>query len=375
AHSFLPSFLPSFLTYLLTYLLLTILIAGMMFACKKDSGLPTASTSSITSLTKNSEDLIDVVDGVLTFVDMTTFDYYFKIILESSDSQRGQFESEMGFTSYASITDSLSNLADAAQNESEMLQVISNNNQYLKIVDSTIVTQLPYDGYLYVANANGIFKIDSTYFKATNSGIIAWRGASINEIESLVVDEDFEEELDEGIFYYLKTSDLTESGYGNYQRVEAYNSQNNRRIIFELSVNIVSPNSQPCSANGTWIAYKDYRFTISLRGQIKKFGFWNAYLTNLEFKDVYCVLTVPRQANYINQTCTSVMQYELGGVSNKSEYAGSSKGRIHIFYGNQHGMGDMMHNQSIQEPNFIKIKGKANSSGIGDVWGIINCGY
>lgn len=53
-----PSFLPSFL--------LTILIAGMLFACKKDSGLTNDSTSSKFYFAKNSEDLVDVVDRLGT---------------------------------------------------------------------------------------------------------------------------------------------------------------------------------------------------------------------------------------------------------------------------------------------------------------------
>jgi hypothetical protein len=352
----------------------------LLFGCKKEqeASYPKQETP---MLLKDSEELLQVTDGVLSFLDMPTFDYYLNSLLAMPDSLRKLQEAQWGFTSYASITDSLSEIIADASTENEMLQLISSYNDFVKIVDSTLTTQLPFLGHHCVANADGIFKIDSTYFRIFPEGIVGWIGASLSQIESLTLNEDFDDDLSDGKFFYLRNIELDpiESNCGNYQRVEKYVNNNTYRVIFDIKVQKKFQASTRCPANGQYISHVYYLTTIRIMGQRKRLGIWNSYITNLEYKDIYCELNVLRQDGYNQQICMTIPRTELGGLTNKSGYKGSSKGWTIEIDGAVNGMGDMMHNipsDSIASPTFIKIKGKAKSDALGiNNWAEINCGY
>lgn len=368
----LPSFLPSFLIITATLLL---------FGCKKEQEATSNPKQETPVLLKDSEDLVQVTDGVLCFLDMPTFDYYLNSLLAMPDSLRKLQEDQWGFTSYASTADSLSEIIIDASTENEMLQLISTYNDFLKIEDSTLTTQLPFMGHQCVANADGIFKVDSTYFRIFTEGIVGWIGATLTQIESLTLNEDFDDDLSDGKFFYVRNVELDplESNCGNYQRVEKYTNGNTYRVIFDVKIEKKYAPSTKCLATGQYIEYVLYKTTVRIVGQRKRFGIWNGYITNLEYKDLYCELFVFCQDGYNNQICKTIPRTELGGLVNKSGYKGSSKGWIFEFEGTINGMGDTMHNipfNDIPNPVFLKIKGKAKSDALGiNNWAEISCGY
>lgn len=371
APSFLPSFLPCFL------ILLIILLA---FGCKKETKIVQDQLDAL-SFFKDSEEVVQVTEGVLCFMDMGNFDYFYQNLLNMPDSLRKIQEARWGFVSYSFITDSLSDIIFESTNENDMLQLIVNNSSFMKIEDSTLTTQLPFHGYHYVANADGIFKIDSTFFRIFPEGIVGWRGATLSQIKSLTLNEDFDDDLSDGKFFYTRNVELDpiESNCGNYKRVEKYTNGNTYRVIFEIKVEKHHLASSKCPATGQYIEFVYYKTTLRIVGQRKRFFIWNSYITNLEYKDVYCELNVPRQDGYNHQICKTIPRYELGGLVNKSGYKGSSRGWIFEFEGAANGMGDMMHNiptGDIDNPVFIKVKGKAKSSALGiNNWAEISCGY
>lgn len=347
--------------------------------CKKESKLSELE-SETPSFYKNSEDVVCVSEGVLCFEDMPTFEYYFHNLLNASDSSRKLQESKWGFKSYATITDSLSDIINDSQNENEMQQLIVNYNSFIKIVDSTIQCELPFYSHHCVANVDGIFKIDSTFFRIFQEGIVGWRGATLNQIKSLTLNEDFDDDFSDGKFFYTKNVELDpiESNCGNYKRDEEYDG-NNYRVIFEISVNKGMYPSSKCIATGNFIEYVYYYTNVRIVGQRKRFGIWNSYITNLEYKEIDCELIVLRQNSYNNQICKTIPRNELGGLTNKNGYKGSSRGWIIQFDGANNGMGDVMHNiayNDVSNPVFLKIKGKAKSSAFGiNKWAEISCGY
>ena len=366
--AFLPSFLPSFLIFAFSALLLS---------CKKD--IPNKHPEvQIPIPLKTSEDLVKVVDGVLSFIDAQTMDQYLKQLMEMPDSLRKIQETAWGFTSYASIFDSINDYIASASTENEMLQRINANSAFVCIKDSTLVSQLPSLGHHYIANADGIFKADSTYYRIFEQGIAAWRGATLNQMLNLTLNEAFDEDPSDGKYFYLKevTIQPTESGCGNYHRIEKYTSSGLYRVIFELKVFLRTLYPSVCSANQTHIQHKDYVFQVRVRGQVQRFWMWHAYKSLLEFKEVSCQLLVPRQGNYNFENCSYVPYYETGGVANKQAMLNAHE-LDKWYYGNLNGMGDMTHNYpNLPNPVFIKVKGKGKSAAFGaNDWAEINCGY
>jgi hypothetical protein len=63
-------------------------------------------------LLKDSEDLLQVNDGVLCFLDMPTFDYYLNSLLAMPDSLRKLQEAQWGFTSMELSINNIYNLGD-----------------------------------------------------------------------------------------------------------------------------------------------------------------------------------------------------------------------------------------------------------------------
>lgn len=368
----LPSFLPSFLIITATLLL---------FGCKKEPEATSNPKQETPVLLKDSEDLVQVTDGVLCFLDMPTFDYYLNSLLAMPDSLRKLQEVQWGFTSYASIADSLSDIIVDASTENEMLQLISSYNDFVKIEDSTLTTQLPFMGHQCVANADGIFKVDSTYFRIFPEGIVGWFGATLTQIESLTLNEDFDDDISDGKFFYIRNVELDplESNCGNYKRAEKYTNGRTYRVIFDIIVEKRNAPSTICPSTGQPILYIKYVTKVRIVGQRKRLGIWNSYITNLEYKDIYCELEVQRQDSYNNQICKTIPRTELGGLFNKNGYKGSSKGWTIEFEGAAIGMGDVMHNipyNDVPNPMFIKIKGKAKSDALGiNNWAEILCGY
>jgi hypothetical protein len=283
--------------------------------------------------------------------------------------------------SYASITDSLTEIIVDASTENEMLQLISTYNDFLKVEDSTLTSQLPFLGHQCVANADGIFKVDSTYFRIFPEGIVGWIGATLSLMENLILDEDFDDDLSDGKFIYLRNIELDpfDSNCGNYKRVEKYTNGNTYRVIFEISIYKSHYYSSICPSTNIPIEYLYTYSKLRIVGQRKRFWIWNSYITNLEYKDVYCEVNVLRQDYYISQTCTSIYHTEQGGLYNKSDYKGSSRGWEIYFSGDNNGMGDMMANvgyYNFPNPVFIKVRGKAKSSALGsNNWAEISCRY
>lgn len=368
---FAPSFLPSFLILIAILLLL---------GCKKEQESQ-QSKSETQALLKDSEEIIQVTDGVLCFLDMPSFEYYLNSLLAMPDSLRKLQEVRWGFTSYATITDSLSDIVFNASTKNEMLQLISSYNDFVKVADSTVTTQLPFYGHQCVANIHGIFKVGNTFFRIFPEGIVGWTGATLTQIKSLTLNEDFDDDLSDGKFFYIKNVELDpiESNCGNYKRVEKYTNGNTYRVIFDISTYKIHYASSWCTANNTPIEYVFAELKLRIVGQRKRFGIWNSYITNLEYKDIYCEIEVPRQDHYISQTCTSIIHTELGGISNKSGYKGSSRGWVVYYSSASNGMGDMTANININDfptPTFLKVKGKAKSDALGiNNWAEISCGY
>ena len=236
-------------------------------------------------------------------------------------------------------------------------------------------------GHQCVANADGIFKVDSTYFRIFTEGIVGWIGATLTQIESLTLNEDFDDDLSDGKFFYVRNVELDplESNCGNYKRAEKYTNGNSYRVIFEISICRTHYYSAICPSTNTPIEYLYTYSKLRIVGQRRRFGIWNSYITNLEYKDVYCEVNVLRQDYYVSQTCTSIYHTEQGGLYNKTDYKGSSKGWEIFFSGANNGMGDMMANVSYNNfptPVFIKVKGKAKSDALGiNNWAEISCGY
>jgi len=366
----LPSFLPSFLLLITATLLL--------FGCKKEQEATSNPKQETPVLLKDSEDLVQVTDGVLCFLDMPTFDYYLNSLLAMPDSLRKLQEDQWGFTSYASIADSLSEIIIDASTENEMLQLISSFNDFVKVEDSTLTTQLPFMGHQCVANAGGIFKVDSTYFRIFPEGIVGWFGATLTQIESLTLNEDFDDDLSDGKFFYIRNVELDplESNCGNVKTVVKYNASQNRRVNFSISVSIAQdPTTTRCPSTNQIMNYRKYCSIVNLYGEKKTLGIWFKYKTYLEFKEVYCELDVPRQNGYNYQTCTTVVGYESRGLINKSDNVSNSKLMTRVYFGMTHNMGDIIHNYQITNPVFTKVKGKATSTGLGGLWGEISCGY
>jgi len=349
----------------------------LLLGCKKEQESQ-QSKSETQALLKDSEEIIQVTDGVLCFLDMPSFEYYLNSLLAMPDSLRKLQEVQWGFTSYASITDSLSDIVFNASTKNEMLQLINSHNDFVKVEDSTLTTQLPFYGHQCVANIHGIFKVGNTFFRIFPEGIVGWTGATLTQIKSLTLNEDFDDDLSDGKFFYIKNVELDpiESNCGNQKSAVKYNASQNRRINFCISVSIVQdPTSTRCPSTNQLMNYRKYCSLINLYGEKKTLGIWFKYKTNLEFKEVYCELDVPRQNGYNNQTCTTVVGYEKRGLINKSDNVSNSKLMTRVYYGMTHNMGDVIHNYQITNPVFYKVKGKATSTGLGGLWNEINCGY
>ena len=295
------------------------------------------------------------------------------------DSLRKLQEDQWGFTSYASIADSLSEIIIDASTENEMLQLISTYNDFLKIEDSTLTTQLPFMGHQCVANADGIFKVDSTYFRIFTEGIVGWIGATLTQIESLTLNEDFDDDLSDGKFFYIRNVELDplESNCGNYHRVEKYTNNGMYRVIFEIWAKKEIYWGTKCPATNTWIEHHQYGCQIKVRSQVKRFWMWHSYKSSLEFQEGSCQLMVPRQVNYNYQNCSYIPTFELGGVYNISNSINNASFLDVWITGANNGMGDMTHNySSLPLPVFLKVKGKGKSAALGiNNWAEINCGY
>ncbi len=96
---------------------------------------------------KYSEEDVQVVDGVLCFIDAQTMNNYLKLLMEMPDSLRKIQEAVWGFTSYATLFDSINDYIAAASTQNVMLQRIAANEDFIKIEDSTLVSQLPFFGH------------------------------------------------------------------------------------------------------------------------------------------------------------------------------------------------------------------------------------
>jgi len=328
---------------------------------------------------KYSEEEVQVVDGVLCFVDAQTMDNYLKLLMEMPDSLRKIQEAAWGFTSYATLFDSINDYIATASTENEMLQRINANSTFVCIKDSTLVSQLPSFGHHYLANADGIFKADSTYYRIFEQGIAAWRGATLNQMLNLTLNEAFDEDPSDGKYFYLKevTIEPTESGCGNSKSVEKYTNSGWYRVLFEVKVNIIPGEPTICEANNTWITHSQYACIVSVRGQVKRFWIWFGYNSLLEFKEIYCQLVVPRRGNNYNSTnCTWNYFFELGGVNNKNSMQ-NGKLLERFYKHNIEGMGDMTQNYTnLPNPVLLKVKGKGKSAAFGtNEWAEINCGY
>lgn len=151
-------------TYLATCLPACLIFAFtlLLFSCKKEAPYSKFNVRSPIPL-KYSEDEVQVVDGVLCFIDTQTMDQYLELLMELPDSLRKIQETAWGFTSFSSLFDSINDYIALAANENEMLQRIAANEDFVKIEDSTLVSQLPSFGHHYLANADGIFKADTNY--------------------------------------------------------------------------------------------------------------------------------------------------------------------------------------------------------------------
>lgn len=347
------------------------------YSCKKELQVTDYGTL-IPMQLKESEELIFVEDGVLCFIDFQTMDVYLKTLLEMPDSLRKIQEAVLGFTSYATLFDSINDYIASASTENEMLQRINANSTFVCIKDSTLVSQLPSFGRHYLANGDGIFKSDSTYYRIFEQGIVAWRGATLSQMKNLTLDEDFDEDSSDGKYFYIKelTIEPTESGCGNYHRIEKYTNSGWYRVIFELKVLMATYYPSVCPANQTSIQHTYYYLEAKVRGQVKRFWMWHAYNSVLEFKEVSCQLMVPRQGYYNYADCSYVPYFELGGATNKQDMF-YGKELTRWYDGNSNGMGDMTHNYPhLPNPAFIKVKGMGKSAAFdANNWAAINCGY
>lgn len=349
------------------------------FSCKKELQVTNYGTL-ISMQLKESEELIFVKDGVLCFIDFQTMDDYLKTLLEMPDSIKLIQEAAFGFKSYATIIDSITEYIVLAASESQMAQRINANSNFVHVKDSTLVSNLPKSSHIYLADINGIFKADSTYYRIFDQGIVAWRGATLIQMKNLILDEEnseFDDDSSDGKYYFLRneTIDPLESNCGN-KHINIKNTTSNwYRVHFTIRVNRRN-SSSTCLANGQNISHSEYVLFVELEGFVKRFWLWHSYNSLLEFKDVYCQLTVPRQGNYNQSNCSYIPYYEYGGVANKSS---SLKARylVREFTGNLNGMGDMTHNYNhLPDPVFIKVKGKGKSAAFNaNDWSEINCGY
>ncbi|MCE1201263.1 MAG: hypothetical protein LWX09_04080, partial [Bacteroidia bacterium] len=262
--------------------------------------------------------------------------------------------------------------------ENEMLQRINANSAFVCIKDSTLVSQLPSFGHHYIANADGIFKADSTYYRIFRQGIAAWRGASLNQMKNLTLNGDFDEDPADGKYFYLKdvTIEPTENNCGDYKRVEKNSEGGWYRVIFEIKLMRYGQFGNICKHTNQLILHYQYICNIILRGQVKRFWMWHSYKTSLEVQDVNFELLVPRQDNYDTLTCSYFPRFEIGGQINYAESKVNSPELSKIFKDATDGMGDVTHNYNLSHPVFIKVRGKGKSAalGIGN-WATFSCGY
>lgn len=369
-----PSFLPSFLIIIFTLLL---------FSCKKE--IPNSPPEAQKAIQlKYSEEEVQVVDGVLCFIDAQTMNNYLKLLMEMPDSLRKIQEAAWGFTSYATLFDSINDYIAAASSENEMLQRIAANEDFVKVEDSTLVSQLPSFGHHYLANADGIFRADSTFYRIFDQGIAAWRGATLNQMKNLTLNEDFDEDPSDGKFFYLKeaTIEPTESDCGNTKSAQKSNNNNNRRVSFEIKVMKRNAYSTTCYSPqryGTPIEHALYTTVVKIVPQKKVVLFWFKYKTDLWFSELYSQLMVLRQDGYIDSLCKTIPRSELGGLTNMSGVRYNDNELEDWIEGANVGMGDMMHNiplSQLSSPVFLKVKGKGRSKELGsNQWAEISCGY
>jgi hypothetical protein len=233
----------------------------------------------------------------------------------------------------------------------------------------------PYDYYHTIANNNGIFVIDQTVCRITQKGIIAWEGGSISQISQLVIDDSFNINLHQYL-YFIATMVQSRSGCNSNQEVTCTNDDNNRRITFSIYTFKPGGNAWG-SCQGNPKIYYHYNLTIDVIGEIKRIWGWNRYETELEYKEVYCEINVPLQYHFDPNLCISLWDFTTGGVTNESK---NVEGRIltKSWIGgidNQVMGNELCNITNLQAPYFNKVKGKATSRGLAGKWAIIDCGY
>ncbi len=310
----------------------------------------------------------DALDDVLTYLDTI------------SNNDRIAIENNLNFMSLRSVYDSLYLLVENDSTLSQMQSFTASQGDFFTLNTSELTENFPYSNYHSIADPHGVFVIDSTSYRISQQGIIAWQGGTASQISQLTINSNFNISSYPYLYYYIEPITNTVTGCGNLIENTFTNNSNDRRIRFSIST-FKEQRTEPGYCNGQYVTYQHYvtDVVVSAFKKVWPWGGWRSYKTHIEFKEVFCEMYKPVQQSWNPTLCKSNMYYGLGGLFNQaaSTEKKDRKQLLKKWIGSVdiNEMGNDIGNIELNPPYFLKVKGKATSRGMEGEWGSLNCGY
>ena len=362
----------------LIYIFAAIVALGFT-ACDKDNSIDT-----------NQFELQDQIDGVyvkngiLHFVDSETFFQKIKEVSEMEQTQRQQWEQNLGFVSLSTEIENVMNQISECDSQEAVNRILDVNNDIVYIKNDMFTSRIPSNTYQNIVNRAGIFYVGNVIHKVFEDVVLSTEEGTIEELNVSAIKMKNSsnrlrtvgttaQESNINIYKYIETEDdLFESGENGKLRASpntcgsyrnAYVKGNDRRCHFEMWTNIIY--CQLCCSEGyTQQIVVEIKTTHEIKnmwGNYKSFSQTTGSIRNVAFTVDVPVITgfdgYRTQYYYSNRTIYI------------SSATGSREASSHQW---TYTCGEPIRNGNLHA-GFYRVRGQGGNRGITN-WADINCG-
>jgi len=303
-----------------------------------------------------------VKNGTLCFPSWDCYSKFQESFYSSNYSNLDSIEKASNFYSLKSLTAELVENLNEIKNQEQLDNFFGEYSHIFSYEDS-VIDQKSRNLFLNsISNSEGYFCVNNQLFRIYDGYKVVYKKASSLD-EALNSSEILEKEaLNKDV---LKSVQLACGSYKSAFCGGDYNTTNgpdraDRRVFLRCYAEAVCPNN--CSTQTC------YQLRVVVFGQTHNWFGWQPYKTYLSWKDIRCKMYAPDVTDVVNNVST----YEMVLIDQTMDDFSTTTEMLDIERSIQ--FGETVQNTTLPEPNFMLIKAKASSRGVGDYCAEIDCG-
>ncbi len=204
--------------------------------------------------------ILKVENGVLCFEDEKQFFNTIELLGKVSEDVRIEWEKSIGFKSYYSIYDEITDSILLCKNKEEIDEIVKNNSNILKIEDNTVKSHIIDYEYVNIIDPNGYFIIKNYIYKIIENYIVRTDMKYKNIIEKNINIDDLINLNNDNLTIYKYFENIPTKDNQYYQTAIGYNDDFSRKLEFYVGTKkwLTETNHYKMNIIATTVPYKWY---------------------------------------------------------------------------------------------------------------------